>query len=68
MNIGTAMGIFMHIDSPNHTDEEKGLAIYEVCKMPTHNSIRKKDLFAVIWYLLNMVFELPEESEGGNGT
>ena len=65
MNTGTAMGIFMHIDSPNHTDEEKGLAIYEVCWMPTNNSIRKKDLFAVIEYLLNMVFELPEESEGG---
>lgn len=64
MNIGTALGIFMHIDSPNHTDEEKGLAIYEVCKMPTHNSIRKADLFRVIWYLLNFVYELPEESEG----
>ena len=68
MNIGEAMGIFMHIDSDAHTDEEKGLAIYKVCKMETTNSIRKKDLFAVIWYLLNMAFELPEEGEGGNGT
>lgn len=63
MNIGQALGIFMHIDSDTHTDEEKGLAIYKVCKMETHNSIRKADLFAVIWYLLKMVYELPEESE-----
>ena len=67
MNIGQATAIFTHIDSKEHTDEEKGLAIYKVCKMPTHNSILKKDLFSVIWYLLNMVYELPEESEDGNG-
>lgn len=65
MNIGQATAIFLHIDSPNYTDEEKGLAIYKVCKMPTHNSILKKDLFKVIWYLLKMVYELPKESDDG---
>lgn len=64
MNIGEAWGIFQNIDSDKYSDEEKGRAIYEVCKAPTHNSLQKKHLLQVIWWLLGLCFELPEESDG----
>ena len=60
MNIGTACGIFLNIDSDKYTDEEKGTAIMEVCGMPTHNGIPKAAMLRVIWYLLNLCFDLPE--------
>lgn len=41
MKIGTACAIFLQINSEKYTDEEKGTAILEVLKMPTHNGISK---------------------------
>lgn len=64
MNIGKATGIFMNIDSPNYTDEEKGTAIMQVCGMPTHNGITKASMLRVIWWLLNLCFEVPKDAKG----
>ena len=64
MNIGKACGIFLNIGADKYTDEEKGQAIMQVCQMPTHNGITKKAMLNVIWYLLNLCFELPEGAKG----
>lgn len=61
MKIGKACAIFMQIDSDEYTVEEKGTAIYEVLKMPTHNGINKDKMLSVIWYLLNLTFDIPEK-------
>lgn len=63
MKISEACHIFDHIDSEEYTDEEKGMAIYEVTKMYTHNSITKASMLKVIEYLLEMSFEMPEENK-----
>lgn len=63
MNIGTACAIFLQVNSDKYTDEEKGTAIYEVLKMPTHNGITKDAMLEVIGYLLNLAFDIPEGSE-----
>ena len=63
MNIGEACYIFEHIDSEEYTDEEKGMAIYKVMKMPTHNSFTRFSMLKVIEYLLSLSFELPEENK-----
>ena len=63
MKIGTACAIFLQINSEKYTDEEKGTAILEVLKMPTHNGISKSAMLEVIGYLLNLAFDVPEESE-----
>ncbi len=60
MNIGKACAVFENIESNEYTDEEKGRAILKVCKMETKNSITKAMMWRVIWWLLNMVFEVPE--------
>ena len=60
MNIGKACGIFLNIDSDKYSVEEKGTAIMEVCGMPTHYGIPKAAMLRVIWYLLNICFDLPE--------
>ena len=52
MKIGTACAIFLQINSEKYTDEEKGTAILEVLKMPTHNGISKSAMLEVIGYLL----------------
>ena len=41
MKTSKACAIFENIDSSDFTELEKGEAIYEVLKMPTHNSITK---------------------------
>lgn len=61
MKIGEACAIFDNIETDEYTDEEKGRAIYEVIRMPTHNSITKSAMLDVIRWLLDMVFELPED-------
>lgn len=63
MNIGTAWAIFHKIDDPDISLEDKGTAIYEVCKMETHNSVRKAAMLKVIWWLLHLVFDFHEENE-----
>ncbi len=61
MKIGKACAIFLKIDSDEYTLEEKGTAIYHVIKMPTHNGINKDAMLAVIRFLLNLAFDLPEQ-------
>ncbi len=61
MKIGKAVGIFTNIESSDYTIEEKGEAIMQVCKMPTHNGIGKDYMLKVIWWLLTLAFDLPED-------
>ena len=61
MKISKACAIFENIDSPDFTDLEKGEAIYEVLKMPTHNSITKDKMLSVINWLFDKVFEWEDE-------
>lgn len=63
MKINTACKVFLQISSDKYTDEEKGTAIYEVLKMPTHNGITKDSMLKVIEYLLNLAFDIPEGRE-----
>lgn len=64
MKIGKACAIFMNIDSPDYTTEEKGTAIMHVVEMPTHMGITKDAMLKVIWWLLNLAFDLPEPTKG----
>ena len=63
MKIGKACAIFAQIDSEKYTVEEKGTAIYEVLKMPTHNGITKDQMLSVIRFLVLLAFDIPEEME-----
>ena len=58
MNIGKACAIFQQIDSNKYTDIEKGEAIRQVLKMPTHNSVNKDTLLNVIKWLFNQMYEV----------
>lgn len=60
MKISKVCTIFENVDSPDFTDLEKGEAIYEVLKMPTHNSITKGKMLDVIKWLFDKVFEWEE--------
>ena len=62
MNIGKACGIFLNIRSEKYSDNEKGQAIMQVCGMPTHYGITKAAMLRVIWYLMNICFELPADA------
>ena len=61
MNIGKAVGIFYHIDSPEYNVQEKGEAIMEVLDMPTHNGITKKAMLEVIRWLMYLAFDIKEK-------
>ena len=61
MNIGKAVAIFTNIDREDISLEEKGTAIYEVLKMPTHDGIRKDRMLKVIDWLLRLSFDLPND-------
>lgn len=63
MNIGKAVAIFANIESDKYTVEEKGIAIMLVSQMATHNGITKTAMLKVIWWLLNMCFDIPEGTE-----
>lgn len=63
MKISTACKVFLQVNNDKYTDEEKGTAIYEVLKMPTHNGITKDAMLKVIEYLLNLAFDIPEGNE-----
>lgn len=66
MNIGKATAIFMNIIADRYTLEEKGEAILDVLKMPTHNGITKDAMLAVIAYLWGMCYELkPADGQEG---
>lgn len=64
MKIVRAWKIFANIDSECYTTEEKGQAIMQVCGAATHNSITKAMMLRVIWWLLNLAFEVPEGARG----
>lgn len=61
MKIGKACAIFMQIESDKYTVEEKGMAILEVLKMPTHNGVTKDSMLRVIKFLLYLAFNVPEQ-------
>lgn len=63
MTIGKAVAIFANIESDKYTVEEKGTAIMLVSQMVTHNGITKTEMLKVIWWLLNMCFDLPEGTD-----
>lgn len=44
--------------------EEKGLAIYIVMNMETHNSVTKDSMLKVIRWLWDRAFEIKQEGEG----
>jgi hypothetical protein len=58
MNIGKACAIFMQIESDKYTEEEKGIAIDVVLKMPTHMGITKDMMLKVTKYLFDKIYEV----------
>lgn len=64
MNIARAWAIFADINSKEYTMEEKGQAVMLVCGAATHNSITKAMMLRVIWWLLNLAFDVPEGARG----
>ena len=60
MSLGKSVAIFKNIDSDTYNLQEKGQAIYDICKMATHNSITKAEMLKVIWWLLNQIFDIKE--------
>lgn len=64
MSIGRDVAVFMNIESPDYSDEEKGGAILQVVEMPTHNGIPKRCFLEVIWWLLRRAFDVPKEAKG----
>ena len=60
MTLGDAYIIFQNIESPDISDEEKGLAIWKIASMPTQNGVKKDDMVKVIRYLLDLCFEVPD--------
>lgn len=67
MRIGKACGIFLNIQSKEYSNNEKGEAIMQVCGMPTHYGITKPAMLRVIWYLLNICFDLPADAKPPEG-
>lgn len=61
MNTGKACAIFQQIDSDKYTLEEKGAAIHEALKMPTHNGVTKAAMLRVINFLLHLAYDVPEQ-------
>ena len=61
MNIGKACEICSNINNCDLSEEEKGLAIYVMMNMETHNGITKETLLGVIKYLHEKVFDVSIE-------
>ena len=64
MSIGRDVAVFMNIESPDYSDEEKAYSIWKVVEMPTHNGISKRCFLEVIWWLLRQAFDVPEGARG----
>ena len=58
MSNGMAYAICKSINDCNEPDEEKGLAIYTMMNMETHNGITKQELLEIIRYLHGLCFEV----------
>lgn len=63
MKLSESLAIFKNIESEQYDVQEKGQAIFDVCGMVTHNSVTKADMLRVIWWLLGLVFDLPERKQ-----
>ena len=61
MTMGDAYIIFRSIDAPGVEDELKGLAIWKIANLETHNGVTKDMMVKVIRYLLGLCFEPPED-------
>ena len=61
MNFGQAVAIFEQIDSDKYTVEEKGMAIYMVMNLETHNGVKKDVILKALRWLWSQHFELTEE-------
>ena len=64
MTNGKARAIFENIENASVSIEEKGLAIYIVVTMATHNSVTKASMLKVIRWLWDRAFEIKQEGEG----
>lgn len=60
MNIGRAIAIFEDINNDAYSDEEKALAVYNVSKMPTHNSVKKDSMLSVVKWLWDKCYEIKD--------
>ena len=58
MMTGRAVMIFNDINNDVFSENEKGLAIWTVMNMPTHNGITKDKMIEVIRWLWNQSFEI----------
>jgi len=58
MNIGYATAIFMDIENPQFSIEDKAIAIDVVLNMETHNGITKASLLKVCKWLFDQHFEI----------
>lgn len=63
MTKGRALAIFENIENASVSIEEKGLAIYIVMNMATHNSVTKASMLKVIRWLLDRAFEIKQEAK-----
>ena len=63
MTKGRALAIFENIENATVSIEEKGLAIYIVVNMATHNSVTKASMLKVIRWLLDRAFEIRQEAQ-----
>ncbi len=61
MNKGKSIEIFKQIERDEFTEEEKSIAICEVIKMATHNSITKAEMLNVIKWMFNEIYEVSDE-------
>ena len=61
MTMGDAYIIFSDIDDPGIEDEVKGMAIWKIINLETHNGVTKDMMLKVIRYLMGLAFDLPEE-------
>lgn len=63
MTKGRALAIFENIENASESAEEKGMAIYIVMNMETHNSVTKASMLKVIRWLWYRAIELEQEDE-----
>lgn len=63
MTLGQARAIFDNIEKAPESVEEKGMAIFLVMNMETHNSVTKYSMLKVIRWLWNHYFEFVEVKE-----
>ena len=58
MGNGEAYAICKNINDCDRSDNDKGLAIYIMMNMETHNGITKQELIEIIRYLHKLCFDI----------